>query len=76
MVVISQMSYTFASMKRNNGKYKEVKQLPTGAMTVSEYAADNNITQSYVYKKIERNKADYQIVIFKTMNFIIPLTKS
>jgi hypothetical protein len=63
-------------MKRNNGKYKEVKQLPDGAMTVSEYAANNEISQSYVYKKIERNKANYEVVIFKTMNFVIPLTKS
>jgi len=63
-------------MKRNLGKYKEVEKLPKEAMTVSEYAASNNISQSYVYKMIERNNATYQIVIFKTMNFVIPLTKS
>ena len=66
----------FAGMKRNNGKYKEVKQLPTGAMTITEYADNNNMSQSNVYKKIERKTANYQIVIFKTMNFVIPLTNS
>jgi hypothetical protein len=64
----------FALMKRNKGKYKEVDYLPTSAMTVTEFAAKRRISQSYVYKMIERNTADYQIVIFKTMNFIVPLT--
>ena len=63
-------------MKKNNGKYKEVPKLPAEAMTVSEYATINNMSQSNVYKKIERNTANYQIVIFKTMNFVIPLTNS
>jgi hypothetical protein len=63
-------------MKRNEGKYRLVEQLPDNAMTVTEYATCNNISQSNVYKKIERKTANYEIVIFKTMNFIIPLTKN
>lgn len=63
-------------MKRNEGKYEEVQKLPTSAMTISEYSRTNNISQSYVYKKVERGTADYKIVIFKTMNFVIPLTNN
>jgi hypothetical protein len=63
-------------MKRNSGKYKVVDKLPLGAMTVSEFAASEGISQSYVYKKIQRNTADYKIVVFKTMNFVVPLTKN
>ncbi len=63
-------------MKRNNGKYKEVATLPKGAMTVKEYAASNDISQSLVYKRIERNKANFQIVVFQTINFVVPLTNN
>jgi len=63
-------------MKRNTGKYKEVKVLPKGAMTVKEYATSNDISQSLVYKRIERNKANFQIVIFQSINFIVPLTNN
>lgn len=70
------MSYIFALMKRNKGKYKEVEYLHPEAMTVTEFAAKRKISQSYVYKLIERNKADFQIVVFKTMNFIVPLTEN
>ncbi len=63
-------------MKRNEGKYDIVDALPPGAMTVSDFARSKNISQSYVYKKIERKTADYKIVIFKTMNFVIPFTNN
>ncbi len=63
-------------MKRNNGKYKEVSTLPKGAMTVKEYADSNDISQSLVYKRIERKKADFQIVVFQTINFVVPLTNN
>lgn len=59
-------------MKKNNGKYTEVEKLPLNACTVAEYAAKNNMSQSNVYKKIERKKADYKIIVFQTINFVVP----
>jgi len=61
-------------MKRNANKYEQVNSLPFNAMTVSEYAAKHNYSQSYIYKMLQRGTASYKIVIFKTMNFVIPLT--
>lgn len=66
----------FGYMKRNTGKYEIVEQLPLDAMTVSDYAADKNMSQSNVYKKIARKTADYKIVVFKTMNFVTSLTNN
>lgn len=76
MTKVCQMSYIFDYMKRNTGKYQVVDQLPAEAMTVSDYAAYANMSQSNIYKKIARNKADYKIVVFKTMNFVVPLTNN
>jgi hypothetical protein len=69
------LSLSLPQMKRNTNKYEVVDVLPVNAMTVSEFAAQTGISQSYVYKKLVRETADYKIVIFKTMNFVIPLTE-
>ena len=61
-------------MKRNVNKYEKVDTLPYNALTVSEYAKQNNYSQSYIYKMLERNIASYKIVVFQTINFVIPLT--
>lgn len=62
-------------MKKNIGKYEEVKKLSKNAMTVSDYAAKRGCNTSYIYKLIRLGKNDFKIVTFQTINFIIPLTK-
>lgn len=59
-------------MKRNLGKYKEVNTLPDNALTISEYAHQRNISVGHVYTHYGRGKANYDIVIFKTHNYVIP----
>lgn len=63
--------FNFAVMKRNKGKYREVDRLPKEAMTITEFAAHRNISLSYVYHRFTRGRADYEIVTFKTMNFVL-----
>lgn len=59
-------------MKKNANKYPSVKSLPKNAVTVKEYADTNNISTSYIYKQVKEKKAKFKIVIFQTINFIIP----
>lgn len=59
-------------MKRNR-THKEVNKLPENAMLVSDFCKERGFTTSYVYKLIRLNKnSDFDIVIFKGINFIIP----
>lgn len=58
-------------MKRNEGKYRIVDKLPKGAQTVAEYCASKNITPAAVYMRIKRGRADFEIVIFQGINFVI-----
>jgi hypothetical protein len=58
-------------MKQNKDKYTTVEKLPLNAMTVKEYAESKNITTQYVYAMIKRNKANFKIVTFQSINFII-----
>lgn len=60
-------------MKPNINKYPSVDKLPAKAITVKEYADQNKISTSYIYKQIKEGKAKFKIVVFKTINFIIPL---
>ena len=58
---------------RNNiDKYKEVDKLPSGAMTVSEYCKQRGCTNPYIYALYKKNKANFKIVVFKGINFVIP----
>lgn len=59
-------------MKKNHNKYLEVDSLPPNAMTVKEYAIRKEVTTSYIYKLIKEEKATFDIVVFQTINFIIP----
>jgi len=59
-------------MKKNANKYEKVSKLPADAMTVKEYADSKEISTSYVYKLIREEKAKFKIVVFQTINFIIP----
>ncbi len=59
-------------MKSNKGKYPEVEKLPPNAMSVKNYAVSKGIDTAYVYKLIRTGKNDFKIVIFQTVNYIIP----
>lgn len=59
-------------MKRNEGKYPEVRELPKGAMTVKEYAEKANLSVSGVYMQYLRGNGSFKIVLFKGINFIVP----
>ena len=61
--------------KRNINKYRELDELPKEALTVGEYAKQQNVETATIYKRWERkNKypVPFAIVLFKTMNYIIP----
>ena len=64
--------YMLHTMKQNTNKYQQVLELPYNAVTVKQYALDNNCTVSNIYVQISRNKANFKIVTFQTINFIIP----
>ena len=59
-------------MKQNTNKYPTVNELPYNAVTVKQYANNNNCTVSNIYVQISRSKANFRIVTFQTINFIIP----
>lgn len=59
-------------MKPNINKYETVDKLPKNAMTVKQYADENKISTSYIYKLLREKKNDFKIVVFQTVNFIIP----
>lgn len=66
----------FASMKlTRRNKYQEVEILPIDALRVSEYAELRECNTSYIYELIRTKKADFQIVIFKGINFVINYSK-
>lgn len=50
-------------------------ELPTDALRVSEYAAKRECNTSYLYELIRTHKADFEIVIFKGINFVINYSK-
>lgn len=56
-------------------KYRTVETLPATAMTVKDYCLQRGCTNPYIYQLVRENKADFEIVLFKGINFIIPLTK-
>lgn len=57
--------------KSRKYKYREVDHLPATAKTVAEYAAERECNTTYIYELIRKKKADFEIVIFKGINFII-----
>jgi len=59
-------------MKKNHKKYETVDKLPKNAKTVKQYADDKQFSTSYIYKMVREKKAKFKIVIFQTINFIIP----
>ena len=62
-------------MKKNIDKYPNVDTLPDSAITVKEYADQRGFNTSYIYELIRNHKnKDFEIVVFRGYNFIIPLT--
>jgi len=55
--------------------YDEVPELPANALRVSEYADLRGCNTSYIYELIRDKRADFQIVIFKGINFVINYSK-
>lgn len=53
-------------------KYPTVSQLPAGAIAIRNYADSQGITVAYVYIKHDRGKADYKIINYQGINFVIP----
>lgn len=53
-------------------KYPIIEVLPAGAVKVSQYATDNDITVAYVYIRHTRGKADYSIYQYQGINFVVP----
>ncbi len=62
--------------KNRKYTYEMVNELPEHAMTVAQYAKEvKECNTSYIYELIRKNKNyDFQIVVYKGINFIIPLT--
>lgn len=52
-------------------RYEVVNVLPPGAMTVAEYCEQRGCTNPYIYELLRSGKADFQIVIFKGINFVV-----
>jgi hypothetical protein len=63
-------------MKANANKYQSVVKLPANAMTVSDYAKQENITTTTVYTRLARGTDQFKIVTFHTINFVIPIKKN
>ncbi len=52
--------------------YTIVDILPANAVKVSDYAKQRGCTTSLIYHEIQRNKANFTIIQFQNINFIIP----
>jgi hypothetical protein len=55
--------------------YRIVNDLDQDALRVSEYADKRGCNTSYLYELIRNNKADFEIVVFKGINFVINYQK-
>jgi hypothetical protein len=64
--------------KNRKNTYDVVNDLPGDAMTVAQYAAEvMNCNTSYIYELIRKAKnTDFKIVVFKGINFVVPLTNN
>ena len=58
-------------MARNN-TYPTVNILPPGALTVAEYCRQLGISTTVFYMRLKRGTADYTVVVFQGINFVIP----
>jgi len=51
--------------------YRIVKELPSHAVKVIEYAKQRGCHHSLIYHEVKRKKAKFEIVNFQGINFII-----
>lgn len=58
-------------MKKNRKQYPEVEQLPANALTVAKYASLRGCTTPYIYELVRKGKADFEIVVFQGINFVV-----
>jgi len=56
-------------MKGKRIVYDKIEQLPSTALSVAQYAQNNGITVSYVYKLYKQGKI--KIVDFQGYNFVL-----
>lgn len=52
-------------------EYRIVKELPKDAIKVKEYARQRNIHHSLIYHELKRGKANFEIIQFQGINFVI-----
>ena len=61
-----------------HNRYRTVDYLPDNALRVSEYAEQRQCNTSYIYelvrKSLEGKSIDFEIVVYKGINFVVPLT--
>lgn len=59
-------------MKKNANKYTHVDKLPRNAQTVKNFADNykDGVSTSYIYKLVKEGKADFDIIVFQTVNFV------
>jgi len=67
-----ELLFIFADMKRNEGKYEVVEQLPANAVLVKQYAKDMGVGEPAIYNQYARGTAKFTIVIYFERNFIVP----
>lgn len=53
-------------------QYTIVDSLPDNAIKVSQYAKDRGCHHSLIYHEITRKKANFEIIQFQGINFILP----
>lgn len=53
--------------------YTKVDTLPANALKVKEYANQRNCSTSLLYHEVQRGKAEFKIIQFQGINFVIPL---
>ena len=70
ILLLSQSCYYFAAMPRLH-TYRIVKELPSHAVKVIEYAKQRGCHHSLIYHEVKRKKAKFEIVNFQGINFII-----
>jgi len=67
---------TSKTYRAQGNNYRVVDQLPPDAMTISEYCVQRGCTNPYIYQLAKSGKANFEIVIFKGINFVINVNKS
>lgn len=63
-------------MGKRQNKYKSVKTLPPGAMSVAQYASNRGCNTSYIYKLWRTKKGQdktesFEIIEFQGLNFVL-----